>query len=105
MLPDALKISAGNRTRDMAPLNLDIMLIFVDVLESDAFVETFSLDSVNIISLHDWEEEHDIPETCGILSLMTEKAERRAAGKRTQKRAGILAHINGTCMQEGISTD
>lgn len=92
----------GNRKENARHGRSDriILLAFVDVLQTDAFEEDLSLDSVNILSLFGWVNERHIPEARHILSLMTEKAARRGAEESTSKRVYILAHTNDSCLQE-----
>lgn len=93
-------MAVANRTRNMAAVNRNIQTAFVDVLQTDAFVEGFSLDFSNIPSSCGWVKERDNPETRCILSLMTEKSARRVAERTTHKPIGILVHINESSMKE-----
>lgn len=85
-------MAAAKPTLEMATVNRNIMLAFLDVLEIEMFEETFSLDSFNIHTFYKWVEERDIREKIHIVSLMTALAARRTLVKLAQKLVGILAH-------------
>lgn len=53
-------MTAVNRTREMEAVNPDILLIFLDVLQTDVFEETITQDSFNTLASHIWVKERDI---------------------------------------------
>lgn len=72
--------------RDPTPpsraLSIEIFVAFVEVFQSTAFNEKFSLNSFNSIAFLQWVHEEQVSDARRIQSRITEKAGRRTYGKQ-----------------------
>lgn len=57
-------MAAVNLRRALVGVNRNLLLTFVDVLQTDALEPTFSLESFNFLTFYQGVKERDIPETC-----------------------------------------
>lgn len=88
----------------MAAVNRNLLVTFLDVLQTDAIEESFSPDSFNIRLFYKLVKERHILETSRIVSLSTEKDARHASNNPSHKPVGILAHCQDSPMKE-MGTD
>lgn len=75
-----------------AAVNLNLLMAFVDVLQTDALEVAFPLVSFNIPTFYNWVMERDTSEVLHIMSLPTEKDARRAPDQPPDQPVGIPAH-------------